>query len=137
MYSQAITRTVFLASMVFATAAFAGTDVNKCIAPGGQVTITDEVCPDGADTVKLVAGMSDDSDAAPTQTQTQTQAQAQSPSIERYSTRFAPRPPKLARTAPARGLALDVATLKAARANMQVFDSASQALRSQRLAALQ
>jgi hypothetical protein len=135
MNSQAITRTVFLASMVFATAAFAGTDVNKCIAPGGQVTITDEVCPDGADTVKLVAGMSDDSDAAPAQTQTQTQAQ--SPSIERYSTRFAPRQPKLARTAPARGLALDVATLKAARANLQVFDSASQALRSQRLAALQ
>lgn len=133
MNSQAITRTVFLASMVFATAAFAGTDVNKCIAPGGQVTITDEVCPDGADTVKLVAGMSDDSDAAPAQTQTQ----AQSPSIERYSTRFAPRQPKLARTAPARGLALDVATLKAARANLQVFDSASQALRSQRLAALQ
>lgn len=126
MNSQALIRTIFLAGMVVASAAFAGADVNKCIAPGGHVTLTDEVCPDGTETVKLVAGMSQDGDAAP------------APTVERYSARMPARAPALSRTAtPARGLALDVATLKAARANLQVFDSASQALRSHRLAGLQ
>lgn len=125
MNSQAITRTIFLASMVIASNAFAGADINKCITPGGHVTLTDEVCPDGTETVKVVTGLSQDSGAAP------------APTVERYSVRFPVRPPPLARTAPSRGLSLDVATLKAARANMQVFDSASQVLRSQRLAGLQ
>lgn len=125
MNSAAITRTLFLAGMVAASAAFAGADVNKCVAPTGHVTLTDEVCPDGTDTVKLVNGMAEGSGitAAPT--------------VERYSARLPARPLALARTTPSRGLALDVATLKAARANLHVFDSASQALRSQRLAGLQ
>jgi len=125
MNSQAITRTLFLAGMVAASAAFAGADVNKCIAPTGQVTLTDEACPDGTETVKLVSAMAGDSGSTP------------APSVERYSARLPARPVALARTAPSRGLALDVATLKMARANLQVFDAASQALRSQRLAGLQ
>jgi hypothetical protein len=126
MNSQALTRTLFLASMVLASAAFAGTDVNKCIAPGGQVTLTDAACPDGTDTVKLVAGMGQDGDAA-----------APAPTVERYNARLPSRLPPLARTTPARGLALDVATLKAARANLQVFDASAQVLRAHRLAGLQ
>jgi hypothetical protein len=38
---------------------------------------------------------------------------------------------------PARGLSLDVSTLRAARANMQMFDNATQSLRAQRVAGLQ
>lgn len=125
MNTQAITRTLFLAGMVAASAAFAGADVNKCIAPGGHVTLTDEVCPDGTETIKLVTGMAEDSGAAP------------APTAAHYGARLPARPAALARTtAPSRGLALDVATLKAARANLHVIDMASQALRSQRLAGL-
>ena len=124
MNSPAITRTLFLAGMVFASAAFAGADINKCITPSGHVTLTDLACPDGSETVKVAAGADE---AAP----------ASGPA--RFSVERMPaRPAAPMHTAqPARGLSLDVATLKAARANMQLFDSAAHTLRAQRLAGLQ
>jgi hypothetical protein len=113
MNSPARIRTFFLASMVFATAAFAGTDINKCVAPDGHVTLTDEVCPAGNDTVPVSFG------------------------VQAPLTKMSARTAAMARnTPPSRGLALDVAMLKTARANLQQFDAASQALRSQRLAGL-
>lgn len=126
MNSPALTRTLFLAGMVLASTAFAGADINKCVTPSGQVTLTDAVCPDGTETIKVISGP--DSGAA-----------APASSGERYTVaRIPARHAALMRsTQPARGLALDVATLKMARAQLQVFDTASQALRSQRLASLQ
>ena len=137
MNRQVTTRTLFLAAMVFASSAFA-TDINKCVTASGSVTLTDEVCPGGTQTVKVISAPSDASDetavagaavsAAPTR-----------PGIERFPmqrmpTRYATviRSPQ-----PQRGLSLDIATLKTARANLASFDTASQAMRSQRLAGLQ
>lgn len=126
MNSQAITRTIFLASMVFASSAFAGADINKCTTPTGHVTLTDEVCPDGTDTVKVVSAPDANGAVPPAGV------------VRHMVARMPPRHAALMRTTPpSRGLSLDVATLKAARTNMQIIDSAAQALRSQRLAGLQ
>jgi hypothetical protein len=123
MNRPALTRTVLLAAMAFASTAFAASDINKCVTPAGHVTLTDSPCPSGSETVKVINGPDDDAAAS---------------SGERYTVARPPaRHAALMRTQPARGLSLDVAMLKTARANMQLFDSASQALRAQRIAALQ
>ena len=133
MYSKATSSAFFLASMVFASSAFA-TDINKCVTASGGVTLTDEVCPSGAQTVKVISAPVDS-----VAEETASAAPAGRPGIERHTmarmpTHFA----TLVRSAqPARGLSLDIATLKAARANMRIVDSAAQAMRSQRLASLQ
>ncbi len=132
MNSKTTTRALFLAGTLFAAAsAFAGADINKCVSASGTVTLTDEACPSGAQTVKLVTGAtdSDADDSANTAT-------AQRPSVERYAAartpvRYAPRTRS---EQPAAGLSLDTATLKAARMNMHLFNSAN---RSQRVAGLQ
>jgi hypothetical protein len=134
MNRPATTRALFLASMVFASAAaFAGNDINKCVQPSGQLTLTDEVCPSGAQTIKVINGQSDSDEGAAAE------PGARSSGIEHYTLPRMPARHAAAprATPPARGLSLDVATLKAARANMQSFDTASQSLRSQRLAGLQ
>ena len=122
MNTPATRRFLFLAGMVFASAAFAGNDINKCITPDGHVTLTDEVCPSDAQTVKVING-APDSDVAVARN-----------GIEHYTVaRIPARYSKLMRSAqPAGGLSLDVATLKAARANLQLL-----APRSQRIASLQ
>ena len=116
-------RFLFLAGMVFASAAFAGNDINKCITPDGHVTLTDEVCPSDAQTVKVINGAPDSDVAVPARN-----------GIEHYTVaRIPARYSRLMRsTQPSGGLALDVATLKAARANLQLL-----APRSQRIAGLQ
>ena len=120
-------RIIFLAGMLVACAAFAGNDVNKCITASGHVTLTDEACPADAATVKVINGAPDDDAPAATVVRTGAEHYA----AARMPTRYA----ALARaTEPARGLALDVATLKAARANMHLFDAAR---RAPRLAGLQ
>jgi hypothetical protein len=121
--------TFFLASMVFASAAFAGTDINKCMTASGQVILTDEACPGGAQTVKVIS-VASEADQAPV-----AEAPAR-PTVERYTlgrmpTRFSG-PSRF--TPPSRGLSLDVATLKMARANMHMVDSATQMAKAQRIA---
>ena len=110
---MATTRVLFLAGMLFASAAYAGNDINKCITPEGHVTLTDAPCPGDTETVKVVNG---------------------APGIERVAP--APMPARytalMRSTRPANGLSLDVATLKAARANLQLL-----APRAQRIAGLQ
>ena len=125
--------TFFLASMVFASAAFAGTDINKCVTSSGQVTLTDEVCPKGAQVVKVISVPSDTEQASAPQ------AIERAPALEHVSApRMASRYAALPRfTPPSRGLSLDVVTLKMARANMHLVESATQMAKSQRLAGLQ
>lgn len=125
----------FLAGMVLASAAFAGTDINKCVTSSGQVTLTDEVCPKGAQVVKVISVPSDaDQASAPAP-----QAAERSTSVEHYTVSRIPSryaaPQRF--TPPSRGLSLDVATLKMARANMHLVESAAQMAKSQRLAGLQ
>ncbi|MES2317153.1 MAG: DUF4124 domain-containing protein [Pseudomonadota bacterium] len=133
MKSPATARVLFLAGMVFASAAFAGTGINKCVTPSGHVTLTDEVCPGDSETVKVING-TDADDTASTAAPATNRSSA---GVERYMlprlpTRFA----KQSRYTPSSGgLSLDVATLKAARVNMQMFNTAPP--RAQRIAALQ
>jgi len=132
MKQPAAAHALFLASMAFACSAFASNDVNKCVAPSGMVTLTDEPCPGGTQTVKVISGPAESSDAdiAPTQATVMP---------ERFTVgRLPPRYVTLTKgSKPQRGLALDVATLRAAKLNMHLLDNAAQVLRSQRLAGLQ
>lgn len=114
---------VILSSLLLASTASAGTEINKCVSATGAVTLTDEPCPPDTRALRLVSASPDASAAA-----------APAPDagarmgIERYASAPLPRrfvPPKRS-PAPTRGLTPDVATLKAARANMQLFDLASQ-----------
>lgn len=127
------TRAIFLATMVCASSAFAGnTEIKKCITGSGHVTLTDEVCPTGTQSVKVISTPSTDTDQAA--------VGASRPVItERYAiARMPTRYVTLMKSStPARGLSLDVTTLRAARANMQMFDNATQSLRLQRVAGLQ
>ena len=122
---------LFLASMLIASAAFAGTDINKCVSASGQVTLTDEVCPGDTQSVKVSNGVSDSDDGEV----------AVAPRIvngvEHYKMAHLPARAgaPLRATPPARGLALDVATLKNARAHLQLVDAAAQ--HAPRLAGLQ
>jgi hypothetical protein len=119
--------TFLLAAMLTIPGVQAGTEIVKCTGPDGQVTITDEVCPSGADTATLVQ-------AAPA---ADAPRLSTAPTVERY---ILPRKPARTavplRTAPARGLALDVATLKAAHANLVLFDSAHSQARAVKLAGM-
>lgn len=134
MNHQSLTRAIFLAGMVFASGAYAGTEINKCVSPSGSVTLTDAACPGDARTIKVISvaadSNSEDSEAS---------AEAARPTIERYTISRMPSRYVAPRRAnpPARGLSLDVSTLKAARLNMHLFDNAMQAMKSQRVAGLQ
>lgn len=118
--------TLFLAALFLATGASATSEINKCVSANGQVTITDEQCPEDARALKLLSPASD-SDTGETPT-------VRTVLLERYAL---PRTPvrytkPMRSLTPARGLSLDVATLKAARANLMLFDSS----RTQRLAGM-
>ena len=60
MTSPATTRAIFLAGMAFASGAFASSDINKCVTASGHVTLTDDACPEGTQTVKVISGPADD-----------------------------------------------------------------------------
>ena len=129
---------IFLAGMVFASGAFAASgDVKKCVTESGHVTLTDEACPSGSQTVKIISGAGGASGEQ--QADVASASPATAPAPERYTTARMPvRYATLMKSAnPARGLSLDVSTLRAARASMQMVDNATQSLRAQRLAGLQ
>ena len=132
MNSRVTTQALLLASMMFASNAFA-TDINKCVTATGGVTLTDAACPTDTQAVKVISVPNE-----ATADETVSAAPAR-PSVVRYASQRMPvRYATVMRTPqPARGLSLDIATLKTARANMALFDSASQSMRSQRLAGLQ
>jgi hypothetical protein len=132
MNRQIAARAILLASVVFASSAFAGSnEIQKCVTETGHVTLTDEACPGGTQTVKVISGPSDADQAGA--------AQARTVSTERFGPARVPARyvTQMKHSAPSRGLTLDVSTLRAARANMQMFDNATSSLRQQRLAGLQ
>lgn len=138
MNSQLTRRAIFLAGMVFASTAVA-TDINKCVTAAGSVTLTDEVCPGGTQTVKVISAPTDTAGEEAVPSVSAASVTPARPGIERYpSQRMPTRYATVVRSQqPQRGLSLDIATLKAARANLASFDIATQAMRSQRLAGLQ
>ena len=129
-----IRNSIFIAAILTASAAFAGGDIVKCVDQNGHVTLTENQCSEGVQTV-LVAGGSEtpaalSSEAAP--------APAAAPARRVQRIVYIPEAiqhDSLAASLPrAKMLSRDAATLKAARTSMQVMDEASSALRHQRLA---
>ncbi len=135
MKATALAHAIFAASVIFSGSAYAGSDVHKCVAPAGKVTLTDETCPEGTRTVKIISGPPQMDRVDPSQEQAAVEAEAP---MERYTVSRLPsryvtlmHSPK-----PARGLSLDVATLKQARANLAALDSRPATLRGPRVASL-
>lgn len=138
MNRQTFRSSIFITAMLAASAAFAGGDIVKCVDQNGKVTLTENQCSDGVQTV-LVAGdapaLAADATAAETPL-------AVAPAARRAIQRVAFTPAAIQHdswTAPkssGRPLARDVETLKAARISMKVLDEASSSSRHQRLAGL-
>ena len=136
----ASTRAIFLAGMVFASGAFAASsDIKKCVTESGHVTLTDAVCPGDTRAVTIInvpasAGTERVPDNANDRASTPAQRLTATSMPARYPVHYA----TLGRNAaPLHAVSLDTATLKAARANMQMVDNAAESSRAQRLAGLQ
>jgi hypothetical protein len=132
MHRTPIKHAIFLVSLLAASAAFGGSDIVKCVDQDGRTTLTDEPCQAGSASVTLEAG------SAIETTTLETRVRHSSAALAQVSARVMPEranvPPFQARKAPA--MARDVATLKAARENMHLMDTAANALRNQRYAGL-
>ena len=97
-----------------APAAFAGSDIVKCVDDEGRVTLTDQPCDGSAATVRLAS----------------TPLEESAPRVQAYPIAVEhgvlPPPPQRRVMAPrvkAKPLTQDVATLKAARANFLLIDA--------------
>jgi predicted HD phosphohydrolase len=138
MNRQTFRSSLFIATMLAASAAFAGGDIVKCVDQSGKVTLTENQCSEGVQTV-LVAG---DAPALAEDATTAEPTLPAAPAARRAVQRVAYTPAAIQHdnwTAPksnSRPLARDVETLKAARISMKVLDEASSTSRQQRLAGL-
>ncbi|MDB5745762.1 MAG: hypothetical protein JWP72_610 [Massilia sp.] len=112
-----------LAAFAAAPAALAGSEILKCVDSAGHVTLTDQPCEGGARATRLVSSAAPD--IAPTETPVQG-AQPQALTVQRHEA-----PPAMLRQQDwrprvanrDRPLARDVATLKAARAQLMLIDA--------------
>ena len=138
MQRHTVRHVFFLAICIAAPAAFAGPDIVKCVDQTGHVTLTDEPCSDGRETVLVPASVNTPPAAAENQPAAPPPAMPAAARIvttERILVPAAVMPRHdnwVGKAAPSRALARDVATLKAARASLQLMDSG----RSTRLAGL-
>ena len=132
MNRTSIFRTLILAGAVISSAVSAGSDIVKCIDAEGNVTLTDAACPGSARTAPVIVGNSEPDESPVAGTPQAFEAVA----AERYSApRLARRELPVVKAKFGKGaLARDVATLKAARENLHLLDSAAQAMRAQRIA---
>lgn len=113
-----------VAALAATPAALAGSEVLKCVDAAGHVTLTDQPCADGARAMRLVGSGASEAPAAESSA-----TAAQAVAVQRYETAPAllrhddwrPRLPQRARP-----LAADVATLKAARAQLMLTDAVRQ-----------
>ena len=121
---------IIAASTLTAPGAFAGSDIVKCVDGAGHVTLTDQACDSGTATVRLARA---DAQSDP-QSDVQSDAAGGDsvPRADRHplatEQRILPPPPvhrsHVAPRVKARPMMLDVATLKAARAQFLVLDAA-------------
>ena len=111
-----------IAALAAAPAALAGSDILKCVDGAGHVTLTDRTCESGTRVTRLVSGgtqeSASDTPAAGSEAQPLTvQRHEAPPALVRQQT-WRPRLPN-----GDRALARDVATLKAARAQLLLIDA--------------
>jgi hypothetical protein len=122
------TRALFIAALFATSSAFAGAEVHKCVGSAGKVLLTDEACPADTETVKIIAGPAQADDGIVQAVTTAPEDVAAAPiavatagivqyRMSRYASMTVPRKP--------RGMALDVAMLKQARANLALQDVAT------------
>lgn len=141
MNRQSIRSSLLFTALFAASAAFASSaDIVKCVDQEGRVTLTDNQCSAGVQTLGLAAAEAP-AEAAPP-------AEAPAVAAETVAVPAARRITRLTYTAPPpiqhdswsaprtknRMLARDVETLKAARLSMQVLDQASASAKHQRVA---
>lgn len=124
MARHTFTYAVFFSCLLVAFANFANADIVQCIDDAGAVTFTDVPCKKSADVVRVSADSSSVSGGAALLARSATAAGKIHPSGS------------VKKPARKRGLALDVATMKAARSSMLLRDQESYLLREQKLAAL-
>lgn len=134
MNSNTIRSSILLTAMLAASAAFAnGADIVKCVDQSGHVTLTDNQCSAGLQSVVAAPAAEPTAEALPAEV---VAADADSlpaaPAARRATTQrvsYAPAQVQHDSWAGAHGktrmLARDVETLKAARLSMQVLDQAS------------
>lgn len=113
---------LIMAALAVAPAALAGSEVLKCVDAGGHVTLTDQPCESGARVTRLTTASPQDgalpAPAAGTEAQASGVQRYEAPlAISRQQT-WRPRVPNRDRP-----LARDVATLKAARAQLLLIDA--------------
>jgi hypothetical protein len=114
--------TLVFAAVAAAPAALAGSEILKCVDAAGHVTLTDQPCESGAQATRLVSNAG--SENAPEA------AETQMPAVQRYEAPHALQRqqawrPRVAQVQAQRDrpLARDVATLKAARAQLLLSDA--------------
>jgi hypothetical protein len=132
---------LLLTALFAASAAFANSaDIVKCVDQDGRVTLTDNQCSAGVQTVVVPASAEAPAAPAADAQAVDPAAATAAPAPARRVTRmaFTPMPIQHDSWSAPRGksrmLARDVETLKAARLSMQVLDQASASNRQQRLA---
>jgi hypothetical protein len=111
--------TLVFAAIAAAPAALAGSEILKCVDAGGHVTLTDQPCESGARATRLVSNAAPESAAVGS-------GEVHPLAVQRYEAPVAmqrqhnwrPRVPQNDRP-----LARDVATLKAARAQLLLIDA--------------
>ena len=114
---------LMLAALAVTPAALAGSEILKCVDSSGHVTLTDQPCEGGSHGTRLASSAAPETAAAEPSTPA---AQPQGITVQRYEA-----PPAMLRQQEwrprvahrARPLARDVATLRAARAQLMLSDA--------------
>ena len=142
MNRHAVRHALFFAVYLAASAASAGAEIVKCVDAAGHVTLTDEPCREGRETVVVPASAGAPPAAAESEAGAATAIVLTTPVTHGLATEHilvsrlpapAPRRDRWAgKAVPDRALARDVVTLKAARASLLLMDSG----RTARLAGL-
>ena len=128
MKQSTVRRITFLAALLCAGAASAGSEIVKCTGPDGRVTLSDQPCSNGEAQLVLQQAPAAAPAAAPAEVTAPATvvAPAPLPVPQRLRAALPPRQamPLLRPTPPARYLSQDVATLKNARAALHMLDAA-------------
>ncbi|KQQ96806.1 DUF4124 domain-containing protein [Massilia sp. Leaf139] len=111
-----------LAAAAATPAVLAGSDILKCVDAGGHVTLTDQPCASGTRATRLVSNAAPaqavDSEPVPVEAQPVAVQRYEAPPAMLHQQNWRPRVPQRDRP-----LARDVATLKAARAQLLLIDA--------------
>jgi hypothetical protein len=112
--------TLVFAAVAAAPAALAGSEILKCVDAGGHVTLTDQPCESGAHATRLVSVAAPEAHVAANEAQPLAVQRYEAPHALQRQQAWRPHVPQAQRDRP---LARDVATLKAARAQLLVIDA--------------